>query len=85
MLSAFKECPGIRLKSALAREFEIGSNVGDNGVGIVQSFVNASKKKVYITISLRGVEVDRIEGTVLGFRDLAQRELGETETIFADG
>jgi hypothetical protein len=47
--------------------------------------VNASEKKVYITISLRGVEADRIEGAALGIGDLAERELDEIETVFADG
>jgi len=85
LLRAFKECLGVGLKTAFTRTLEISVNVSDYRVGIVQALVNASEKKVYITISLSRIEVDRIEGAVLGFRDLAKSELDESEAVFADG
>ena len=84
LLRAFKEGLGVALKTAFTRPFEISANVSDYLVGIVQALVNASEKKVYITISLSRVEADRIEGAVFGFRDLAKSELDESQTVFAD-
>lgn len=84
LLRAFKECLGVSLKTAFTRTLEISANVSDYRVGIVQALVNASKKKVYITISLSRVEADGIEGAVLGFRDLAKSELDESEAPTAD-
>ena len=85
LLRAFKESLGVGLKTAFTRTLEISVNVSDYRVGIVQALVNASEKKVYITISLSRIEVDRIEGAVLGFGDLAKSELHESEAVFADG
>jgi len=85
LLRAFKESLGVGLKTAFTRTLEISANVSDDRVGIVLALMNASEKKVYITISLSRVEVDRIEGAVLGFRDLAKSELDESEAVFADG
>jgi len=85
LLGVFKECLGIGLKSAFAREFEIGSNVGDNGTGIVQTLVNASEKKVYITISLRGVEAyirnldQRRSSSRVAFTRLVSRGTGKVQ------
>ena len=65
LLRAFKECLGVGLKSAFTSKFEISANIGDNSVRIVQALVNASEKKVYISISLSGVEADRIASRAL--------------------
>ena len=85
LLRAFKESLGVGLTTAFTRTLEISANVSDYRIGIVQALVNASEKKVYITISLSRIEVDRIEGAVLGCRDLAKSELHESEAVFADG
>jgi hypothetical protein len=61
--------------------FQIRANIGDSRLGIVQTLVNTGKKKVRISIGQSGVEVDSIESTALGFGDLTERELHETEAV----
>lgn len=85
LLRALKEGLGVGLKTAFTRPFEISANIGDYRDGIVRTLVNASEKKVYITISFGRVQPDRIEDAVFGFGHLAKSELDESQTVFADG
>ena len=85
LLRAFKQGLGVGLKGAFTGDFEIKANVGDYRFLIVQALVNTSEKKVYIAIGLGGVEADSVEGAALGLGDLAESELYESETIFANG
>lgn len=83
MLGAGQKLAGLVLERAAGIEFEVSLNVGDDGRRIVLTLVNSGEEDV--DVGQDGIARERVEGALQRLRDLAERVLNESQTIFADG